>query len=364
MPRPVLPHEAGHSWDLPDQVDGLEHLDWAVDTNLNDGYSADHSPIFHTDGRQLYSDALSATDYQHVASFARAGDSTRDYGNVSHHSGIWDQEREQEENGTNQSTFQEDTVAKKRRRAPLTSLSPKRSRTAPHDFEILIPSPPARGLPELSNTSQQQLRGSEAETSSSVSPLQHAAARSFRHPHTRTAGSNINTNPRRLNSSSTAARNHEWPTYQIASPPDPPPPQKRREYHKHKASARQMFSSSNTFQPNDEEEVRRLHLGHMSNRAESVGSSPSLQSRGAHDYTKLDNGGDESRSGNLRAGADMGHGPIPGVVISAEHDDQHDDVTNGSLPSGRGFLIQVGTETFKLSGASIMSDGMVYPCSR
>lgn len=77
----------------------------------------------------------------------------------------------------------------------------------------------------------------------------------------------------------------------------------------------------------------------LQNQDGSLESSDlSSQSRGSFDFNKMDRLGDTLRT--------------PGIVRPGVGDAAH-----GSLPDEKGFSIQIGSELFKLSGASIMSDG-------
>lgn len=106
------------------------------------------------------------------------------------------------------------------------------------------------------------------------------------------------------------------------------------------------------FQPNEEEEARRIHMA-SAPRGGSLMSSATGSIRG----------GDEPESagteGNLRVAEikmleNLGAGRTPGVLRTPQSgDDQNEQF---SLPPGKGFPIQIGSELFRLSGASIMSD--------
>lgn len=70
-------------------------------------------------------------------------------------------------------------------------------------------------------------------------------------------------------------------------------------------------------------------------------STRSVQSLASFDFSKLDRL-DESIN-------------TPGIVRSAASNSSQQDLP--TLPDEKGFSIQIGSELFKLSGASIMSDG-------
>lgn len=64
---------------------------------------------------------------------------------------------------------------------------------------------------------------------------------------------------------------------------------------------------------------------------------------------------DEFSSNTSRISENRGAGRTPGVLRTR----QGEEMNNGqhTLPHAKGFSIQIGSENFKLSGASIMSDG-------
>lgn len=357
MPQTGQTYGAANSWNQQDQVDVFATLDWEPNTtSFDDGGSSDPSPV-NDSGGQLFFDAFSAPDYQAIAPSARAVGSTASHGNTSHN------HHEIVEGGNKNTSpirYSANPVTSYSRDAALTKPSPKQKRTVPHDFEVFLP-PQTADTQASTGIPQQQYQGPEAGLSSRESPLQNATPRPAQHTYTQTSRPNSIPGARGLNNPATEASTYNHPRPQFKSPPAPPRAQKQREYNKRRPLARQIYSNRNTFQPNDEEEVRRKHFAHMSNRDESVDSSTSLQSRGAHDYTETDNAEDDARFGVLREEADMGHGPVPGVMRSSDNGNQEPDVANGTLPAGKGFLIQVGSETFKLSGASIMSDGEQAP---
>ena len=360
MPQPGTTYGAGNFWNQQDQANIFATLDWESNTpSFDGGGSSDPSPVLDNGG-QVFFDTFSAPDYQQVAPSARAVGSTASHGNLSQHPGTFDGGNE----NTSPTRLSANLVSSYSRDAALTKPSPKQKRTIPHDFEVFLP-PQISGAQASPSNLQQQHQEPNTSLISRESPSQDAALRPAQQTYTQLSRQNSISGAGGLTSPLSEARIYNRPKSQIKSPTVPPPAQKQREYNKSRPRARQMFSNQNTFQPNDEEEVRRLHLGHMSNRAEPVDSSMSIQSRGAHDYTKSDNAEDDSRLGVSRSEADMGHGAVPGVVRSSDNADQELDVAKGTLPAGKGFLIQVGSETFKLSGASIMSDGQqTFPTNR
>ena len=106
------------------------------------------------------------------------------------------------------------------------------------------------------------------------------------------------------------------------------------------------------FQPNEEEEARRIHMA-------SVSRGPSL----VPDATAVSRRRDEPDSAgaeeNLRVAEskmleNLGAGRTPGVLRTPQSRDESNE--QFTLPPGKGFPIQIGSELFRLSGASIMSD--------
>lgn len=98
---------------------------------------------------------------------------------------------------------------------------------------------------------------------------------------------------------------------------------------------------------------RRGQAG-QSTRGVSLVSSTSGLSSGEIELPKYEvaNGDNSRRSLNQE---NRGAGRTPGVLRSVQGDvTQNDQFT---LPPGKGFPIQIGSELFRLSGASIMSDG-------
>lgn len=73
-------------------------------------------------------------------------------------------------------------------------------------------------------------------------------------------------------------------------------------------------------------------------------SSRSVQSLASYDFSKLDRLDDSLNT--------------PGIVRSAASNSSQQDLR--TLPDEKGFSIQIGSELFRLSGASIMSDGRLH----
>ncbi len=92
-------------------------------------------------------------------------------------------------------------------------------------------------------------------------------------------------------------------------------------------------------------------------RGGSLVSSTSGFSRGDIGLPKFEVADEETSRQSLTQ-ENRGAGRTPGVLRT----EQGNDATNGqfALPPGKGFPIQIGSELFRLSGASIMSDGQYY----
>lgn len=155
---------------------------------------------------------------------------------------------------------------------------------------------------------------------------------------------------------------------QREAPPSKPPSQNGSEYRspnaapgsfdrkKHplpKGKALNRMLSMDVAEGRDEDESRNNQLG-GSARGGSTVSSASGQSRGENHASRSD-GQDDEYASTLSRTEKKGIVNTPGVLRTRpgfEVDDgQH------SLPHAKGFSIQIGSELFKLSGASIMSDG-------
>lgn len=123
-----------------------------------------------------------------------------------------------------------------------------------------------------------------------------------------------------------------------------------------KSKALNRTFSMDVAEGRDEDEPKTNQLG-SSARGGSTVSSASGQSRAENHLSRSD-GQDDEYTSTLSRTEKKGLGNTPGVLRTRpgfELDDgQH------SLPHTKGFSIQIGSESFKLSGASIMSDGW-YP---
>lgn len=113
-------------------------------------------------------------------------------------------------------------------------------------------------------------------------------------------------------------------------------------------SSRQAFPKT-PFQPNEEEEARRIHMASLSHGGSLVSSMPT-QPGGMNEQEIL------GAEDNLRAAESTMLETIgaPGVLRALQPGNEPSE--QFPLPAGKGFPIQIGSELFRLSGASIMSD--------
>lgn len=119
-----------------------------------------------------------------------------------------------------------------------------------------------------------------------------------------------------------------------------------------KSPATKKKITRTSIQPNEEEQARRIHMAAYT-RGSSLVSSPSSQSRGAPEVLPARRE-DDLRVAESSLLENMGAGKAPGVLRTPN---QAESVNQEfSLPLGKGFPIQIGSELFRLSGASIMSD--------
>ena len=93
-------------------------------------------------------------------------------------------------------------------------------------------------------------------------------------------------------------------------------------------------------------------------RDASLVSESSSQSKGPGETSsaKQDN---DLRAAESNMIENMGAGRAPGVLHNPNLGDTPSDAF--TLPPGKGFPIQIGSELFRLSGASIMSDCQYSP---
>lgn len=119
-----------------------------------------------------------------------------------------------------------------------------------------------------------------------------------------------------------------------------------------KSPAAKQTTPRAPIQPNEEEQARRIHMAAYT-RGTSLVSETSSQSRGAAEAPSA------NRDYDLRAAESsllesMGAGRVPGVLRTPNMTESASG--EFALPLGKGFPIQIGSELFRLSGASILSD--------
>ena len=346
MPNSGRIHGPGDTWGLQSQSGLLSDLNWGSTSTFAEG----NNPDLGSDGGSLHFDSFNAPDYQQVAQTPQAGRFDSSHVSITNAQLPDDFAFEEVQQGQSSAQIGQREVSVGNPSVLKQPLRRFNSTSRSNEYEGFHD-------PAVNSRHQQQQHGPAQRPSPLTSPPQYVTSCSTQPTFIQSAAQTPGPNARKLNSSPITSRANNWPKPPLKSPPASAPPQKRREISKSTAVARQMYSSPSTFQPNEEEEIRRMHFGQLPSRADSVASNISGKSRGAHDYTKVDNGGDESRIQHTGAEIDVGHGFIPGVVRSPEEGDPGLDAPEGSLSTGKGFTIQVGSETFKLSGASIMSDG-------
>ena len=124
-----------------------------------------------------------------------------------------------------------------------------------------------------------------------------------------------------------------------------------------KSPAAKLTTPRAPIQPNEEEQARRIHMAAYT-RGTSLVSETSSQSRGAAETSSA------KRDNDLRAAESslletMGAGRVPGVLRTPNMAEGASE--EFALPLGKGFPIQIGSELFRLSGASILSDCKQIP---
>lgn len=117
--------------------------------------------------------------------------------------------------------------------------------------------------------------------------------------------------------------------------------------------ARQMLEGPTPFQPNEEEEARRIHMAAFTRGGSQVSGS-STRSQGTNEPESSSKAEENLRAAESSLLESMGAGKVPGV-LRAPHPEAGSS-EEFALPPGKGFPIQIGSELFRLSGASIMSD--------
>ena len=124
-----------------------------------------------------------------------------------------------------------------------------------------------------------------------------------------------------------------------------------------KSPAAKQTTPRAPIQPNEEEQARRIHMAAYT-RGTSLVSETSSQSRGAAEppSAKRDNDLRAAESSLLET---IGTGRVPGVLRTPNMAESASE--DYALPLGKGFPIQIGSELFRLSGASILSDCKQIP---
>lgn len=119
-----------------------------------------------------------------------------------------------------------------------------------------------------------------------------------------------------------------------------------------RSPAAKHTSARTPIQPNGEEQARRIHMAAFT-RGTSLVSDTSSQSREAAEAksARMDS---SLRAAESILAQNMDAGKAPGVMRTPNPAEGAND--EYSLPLGKGFPIQIGSELFRLSGASIMSD--------
>ena len=362
MPQPGSTFGSGSVSSQRNHPDTFANFNWDQDTSEPlPQASTDSGPIFGN-GEQLFFDTFSPSSSQQIVQPFRQPGSGTIHGAASPLSSAIGDEAQVIGRVRGQSSPR---VERKGAAVPPNQSS-RQKRAAPHDFEIFLP-PSQDPSARPAATGSPRYQTSRARYSASTSPPQHASSQ---FPKAQPAYTQAQDHNLEIRNSSAAydrspASSRARPPFRSPAAP-PPTAQNRREHNKSTPLARQMNLTGSTFQHNDEEEIRRFYLGQSVNRTESVVSDRSLHSVGAHEYTNPDRSEDASRfeSSRLEAGlqasqVDLGHGPVPGVARSSEDGNRQTD-DEGPLPLGKGFTIHVGSEIFKLSGASIMSDAPSY----
>ena len=362
MPQPGSTFGSDNVWFQGNHPDTFANFNWDQDTSSPlPQASTDPDPGFG-DGEQLFFDTFSPSSSQQIAQPFRQPESGTTHGTASSPSSIIGDGAQVVDHVRSQSNPR---IERNGATVP-PNQSLRQKRPTPHDFEIFLP-PSQDPSAQPAATGSQQYQIPRAGFSASASPPQHASSQSHKPQSAYTQAQDHNLETRNSSAAYNRSPNKSRARPPFRSPPVPPPTaQNRRDYSKSTPLARQMNLTGSTFQHNDEEEIRRLYLGQSVNRTESSFSNRSLLSREAHEHTNPDSTEDESRfeSSRSEAGlhasqADFGHGRVPGVARSSEDGNQQKHVES-PLPLGKGFTIHVGSEIFKLSGASIMSDAPSY----
>ena len=137
-----------------------------------------------------------------------------------------------------------------------------------------------------------------------------------------------------------------------SEPKNTSPTKRRNRESTLKSPASKQTTPRTPIQPNEEEQARRIHMAAYT-RGTSLVSDTSTQSRegaGAKS-ARLDLGFGSAGSNMAQH---IGAGKAQGVMRTPNPAEGAND--EFTLPLGKGFPIQIGSELFRLSGASIMSD--------
>ena len=149
----------------------------------------------------------------------------------------------------------------------------------------------------------------------------------------------------------------ESPKISTTQPRSPEPPQaaptRKRRNAARSPLARQTLDGRTAFQPNEEEEARRIHMAAFTRGGSQVSGS-STRSQTANELEPSSKAEENLRAAESSLLESMGAGRVPGVLRTPNTEAGSSD--QFALPPGKGFPIQIGSELFRLSGASIMSD--------
>lgn len=124
-----------------------------------------------------------------------------------------------------------------------------------------------------------------------------------------------------------------------------------------KGTALNRVFSVDVAEAREEDDLRPNQFGSSAGGGSTV-SSASGQSRGENHLSRSD-GQDDELTSTLSRSERKGTGTTPGVLRTRPGHELEDG--QRALPHAKGFSIQIGSEVFKLSGASIMSDGQSNP---
>ena len=160
------------------------------------------------------------------------------------------------------------------------------------------------------------------------------------------------TRPTPLTTAAQVSHNPPRSQPRSSEPKTTSPTKKRNRESTLRSPAAKQTAARTPIQPNDEEQARRIHMAAYTRGTSLVSdtSTPSREAAGVKS-ARLDHGfgtAGPSMAQNIGAGKAQGVMRTPNPAEGAT-----DEFT---LPLGKGFPIQIGSELFRLSGASIMSD--------